>query len=209
MKLLTTTEGKALLLLCKDFATDYNAASLAQKLGLTRRGGLNVVKTLQKQGIVISRRYGKAVFYKAHLAEPYASEMVTALLMTEARQHAQRWLHQFEKLFEVAEAVIIFGSAVRNYAGAGDIDLLIVLKKEHLTAAHQIIQKENQMSVKPIHVVWQSPQDFINNLKKPDPVLLNALKFGYVLKGHKPVIRAILQAQQTHGYFAIPKPELR
>lgn len=209
MKLLTTTEGKALLLLSKDFAYNYNANMLAPKLGITRRQAINVLKTLHQEELVISRRYGRAVFYKANLAVAYARATLKMLLMTEARHHAQRWLHQLEKLFTIAEAVIIFGSAVRDYAKARDIDLLVVVREENFTVAQQLIEKENKTSVKPIHPVWQSAQDFLNNLEKPDPVLLNALKWGYVLQGHELVIKAILQVQQKYGYFAIPKPETR
>ncbi|MBI2668756.1 nucleotidyltransferase domain-containing protein [Candidatus Woesearchaeota archaeon] len=209
MKLITTTEGKALLLLYKDFASDYNANTLAAKLGITRRGALNVVKTLHQEELVISRRYGRAIFYKANLANPYGCDMVKMLLMTETQQQAQRWRHQFEKLFPITEAVIIFGSAVRDYAKARDIDLLVVVQEKHLTAAQQIVQKENKVSLKPIHVVWQSPKDFKNNIQKPDSVLLNAIKFGYVLRGYEVIIQTILQVQQGYGYFAIPKPESR
>lgn len=209
MKLLTTTAGKALLLLSKDFAHNYNANMLAPKLGITRRQVVNVLKTLHKEELVISRRYGKAVFYKVNLTASYAHATLKTLLMTEARQHAQRWLHQLEKLFTVTEAVVIFGSAARDYTKAQDIDLLVVVKEKHLAAAQQLIGKENKTSVKPIHPVWQSPQDFLKNLEKPDPVLLNTFKFGYVLQGYGLVVKAILQVQQKYGYFAIPKPEPR
>ncbi|MEK6903432.1 MAG: hypothetical protein AABW64_02185 [Nanoarchaeota archaeon] len=209
MKLLTTTEGKVLLLLCKDFTTDYNANSLANRLGITRRGAINVVKALKREELVVGKRYGKAVFYKADLTSHYVKEIVKTLLMTETKQHMQRWIHQFEKLLAVADAVIIFGSAVQNYSKARDIDLLVVFKGKNLNAARRIIEQENRSSAKPIHVVWQSPQDFISNIKKLDPVLINALKFGYVLCGYNLIVQIILQTQLKYGSFSIPKPEPR
>lgn len=209
MKLLTTTEGKALLLLCKDFSSNYNATTLAKKLGITRRGALNVVKTLRNEELVISRRYGKAVFYKANLSSPYAYEMLKTLLMTESRQHAKRWVHQFEKLFSVADSVIIFGSVIRDYTTARDIDLIVIVKEKNLSATKSIVQKENQATTKPIQVVWQTPHDFIKNIKRPDPVLLNALKFGYVLHGYSNVLQGIFHAQHRYGDFAVPPPESR
>ena len=129
--------------------------------------------------------------------------------MTETTQHMQRWIHQFEKLLAVADAVIIFGSAVQNYSKARDIDLLVVFKGKNLNAARRIIEQENRSSAKPIHVVWQSPQDFISNIKKLDPVLINALKFGYVLCGYNLIVQIILQTQLKYGSFSIPKPEPR
>ena len=75
------------------------------------------------------------------------------------------------------------------------------------------IQKEiefhSRISLKPIHLVRQSPKDFIHNLKKPDPVLLNALKSGCVLKGYEEIVEAVHKAQTIHGLFAVPEPEPR
>lgn len=209
MKLLTTNEGKVLLLICKDFATDYNANTIATKLGITRRGALNIVKTLLKEELVMSRQYGKAMFYKVNSTSSYTKEILKTILATEARQQAKRWMDQFEKLFHLTEGIIIFGSAVRNYTQAQDIDLVIVLNKKNISMAQQMVKVENNTSLKPLHVVWQSRLDFIKNISKSDPVLLNALKYGYVLHGNELVLKAILQAQECYGHFAVPKLKSR
>ncbi len=205
----TPMEEKALLLLFKEFGTNYNANSLAQKLNITRRGALKIVKHLHQQELLLSRKYGKAVFYKINFKKEYARQLLKVLLMGEVEQKARRWLFEFQELSEEAEAIILFGSMVRNEEKAHDMDLVLVVKKEKFSQAEKIVQKENRLLLKPIHPVWQLPSDIVRNLKIPDPVLLNALRFGYVLHGYDLVISAVQEAQEAHGSFAVPMPEPR
>ena len=206
---LSIKERDVLLLLFTDYSRDYNASSLSKKVGITSRGALKIVKKLREQEIVLPRQYGKAVFYKINLNNAYARQRVVVALMERAREKAKRWLYEFEKLGAYAEILIIFGSAIRNYEKAHDIDLVIVYRQEEEAAIQQEVEFRRHISLKPIHLIRQSPQDFIRNLKKPDPVLLNALRLGYVLKGYEKIVDAVDEAQKAHGLFAVPEPEPR
>ena len=68
---------------------------------------------------------------------------------------------------------------------------------------------KNRILLKPIHPVKQTPKDLIKNLKMPDPVIINALRFGYVLCGYEEIIKAVHLAQKSHGNFAVPEPKQR
>ena len=206
---LSIKERDVLLLLFADYSKDYNASSLSKKVGITSRGALKIVKKLREQEMVISRKYGKAIFYKVDLNNTYARQRVIVALMEKAREKAKRWLFEFEKLGALAEIVIIFGSAIRNYEKANDIDLVLVYQQKEEMAIQKEIEFHSRISLKPIHLVRQSPKDFIHNLKKPDPVLLNALKSGCVLKGYEEIVEAVHKAQTIHGLFAVPEPEPR
>lgn len=206
---LSIKERDVLLLLFIDYSRDYNASSLSKKVGLTRRGALKIMKKLREQEMVISRQYGRAIFYKVDLNNVYAKQRVIVALMEKAREKAKRWLFEFEKLGALAEIMIIFGSAIRNYEKANDIDLVLVYQQKEEMAIQKEVEFNRRTSLKPIHLIKQSPQDFIHNLKKPDPVLINALRLGCVLKGYEKVIDAVHEAQKVHGLFAVPEPEQR
>lgn len=209
MQPVTPTEGKVLLLLFKDFSTNYNASTLAQKINITRRGALKIVKHLHERGHLIGRKYGKGVFYKLNLAKTYTQQLLKVLLMGEAEQQTAKWQYQFRDLFQTTEAVILFGSIIRDEKKANDIDIVLVVKQGKFPAAQEQVKKENKTALKHIHPIWQLQGDIIRNLKKPDPVLVNALKFGYILHGYDFIIRVVYKAQQAHGHFAIPEPEAR
>ncbi|MBI2145914.1 nucleotidyltransferase domain-containing protein [Candidatus Woesearchaeota archaeon] len=206
---LATKEREVLLLLFKDFSKDYNANSVSKKLQMSRRGALKIVKKLEKQGLLLGRQYGKAVFYKINLNEIYARKMIEILLMEESKEKAARWLFEFKELFPQLQIIILFGSTVRDYDKAHDIDLLLVFTKTKFKTILEWITMKNRILLKPIHPINQTSQDLITNLKKPDPVVLNALRFGYVLYGYEKLIKAVYQAQQAYGNFAVPEPKSR
>ena len=209
MTSLAKTERAVLLLLFKDFTIDYNANTICKKLGVSRRGALTIVKKLKNRGLLISRRYGKSVFYKVNLAETYTCKVIEVLLMDESKENGSRWLFEFKGLFPLVSIAIIFGSAIRNYDKANDIDLVVVFTKTKFKIVTEWIADKNRILLKPIHRIIQTPQDLIKNLKMPDPVIVNALRFGYILHGYEELIAAVYQAQKAHGNFAVPEPEKR
>lgn len=206
---LAKTERAVLLLLFKDFSTDYNANLICKKLEISRRGALKIVKKLKEQELLIGRQYGKAVFYKVNLAQAYTRKVIEVLLMEESKEKGSRWLSEFKELFPQVSIAIIFGSAIRNYDKANDIDLVVVFTKKKYKTVTEWIADKNRILLKPIHRIIQTPQDLIKNLKMPDPVIVNALRFGYILHGYEELIDAVYQAQKSHGNFAVPEPEKR
>jgi len=186
----TAVEKEVVLDLFKNPKTDFNASSIAKELNRTRVGTFKALKELEKDGIVKGKRMGKAIFYKINLKDDYAKKNVETLLMEEARKK-QRWLDEFKELFEFAEIVIMFGSITKNEEKAGDIDLLIVLKEENNKKIDQVIKSKNELLLKKIHPVKQTKKDLIENIKKKDKVILNALKGGIVLHGFEKLIRVI------------------
>ena len=191
MKRLTKKESEILLYLFKDFSNNYNANSLSKKIGITPRGALKMLKNLKSQKILTSREFGKAVFYKINFGDEYIIKLMSILLMEEAREKASRWLSEFKELLECVDIAIIFGSIIRNPKTANDIDLLIVFKKERYSMIEKEINQKREISSKVIHVVKQTPDNLIKNLKKKDEVVLNIIKSGYVLQGYEKLVKII------------------
>ena len=194
MPSLTPKENEALLMLFKDFTEDYNANSLSKNVGITPRGALKILKNLHKQQLLTCKQFGKAVFYKLNLDDYYAFRTLETLLIYEAREKAPRWLAEFKELYKNIEIAIIFGSIVRNPKQANDIDLLLVFTQKNMKQVKDFIDEKNQVLVKPIHPIMQTPNDIKKNLMKKDPVVLNALRRGYVLYGYDKLIEVVKNA---------------
>tara|TARA_Y100000310_G_C20509442_1_gene728080 strand:- start:175 stop:768 length:594 start_codon:yes stop_codon:yes gene_type:complete len=191
MTSLTTKENEVLLMLFKDFTKDYNANSLSKIVGITPRGALKILKNLHKQNLLMCKKFGKAVFYKLNLEDYYTFRTIETLLIYEAREKVPRWLAEFKELFKDVEIAIIFGSIIRNPKQANDIDLLLVFTQKKMKQVKDFINEKNKILLKPIHSIMQSPNDIKKNLKKKDPVVLNALKRGYVLHGYDKLIEVV------------------
>ncbi len=191
MKGLSNKEIEILLLLFRDFSTDYNANNITKKIKITPAGAFKSLRNLEKRKLVVSKKMGKAKFYKANLDDYYSFRTMETLLINEARTNASRWIFEFRDLFDKIEIAIIFGSVIRNPEKAGDIDLLIVLKKEKNRAVNRVIEEKRKTSIKAIHAIKQTASDLNKNLKKGDRVIINAIKNGYILHGYDKLLRVV------------------
>lgn len=191
MASLTPKESVVLLTLFKEFSKNYNANSLSKQVKITPRGALKILTNLNKQKLVVNKKFGKAIFYKVNLEDYYTFRTIETLLISEAREKAARWLFEFKELFKEVEVAIIFGSIIRETKEVHDLDLLLVFPQKKLKAVKKFIGEKNKILLKPIHPVIQSQADLKNNLKKKDQVLINALKQGYVLHGYDKLIEVV------------------
>lgn len=191
MVALTNKDSEIILHIFKNFSREYNANSLSKEIEITSRGALKILKKLEGKGILIGRKMGKAIFYKPNLGDDYSIKLIETLLISEARDKASRWLHEFQEAYKSTEIVIIFGSAIRNYKDANDIDILFVLDKKHYNKINSFIEQKNKILLKPIHAIMQTTNDLQTNLEKRNSIVISAIKSGYVLCGYDKLIEVI------------------
>jgi predicted nucleotidyltransferase len=191
MKTLTEKENEALLLIFKDFTTDYNANSLSKVLNITPRGALKVLKNLQSENLLIGKKMGKAVFYKANLEDNYTQSIIQSLLIKQSMENANRWIDEFKKLYPATHIVIIYGSALRNYKEAKDIDILVIRSENNYKSIMKLIEDRGEILPKPIHPIMMLPEELEKNLNNKNPAMVNAIREGCVLHGQAKLIEVI------------------
>ncbi len=180
MRALTEKGKHIVLVLAKDFTALYNARSLSKQVGMTPRGALKALKNLELLGLVKGRPFGRAIIYKLIYNE-HARKLLPLLFFEEA-QTAARWVKDFEGF--KARALIIFGSAIRG-KGHNDVDLMMLIDQKEYELVQKQVEEKNALLVKPIHAVWQTRSDLEKNLKRSDPVVVEIIKSGIVLKGQE------------------------
>ena len=74
MKGLSDKEIEILLILTKDFSTDYNSNNITKKIGITPAGAFKAMKNLEKKRLITGKKMGKAVFYKVNLNDYFLPE---------------------------------------------------------------------------------------------------------------------------------------
>ena len=188
--MISDKEREIVMLLFKDFAASYNARSISPKAGMTPRGALKALKNLERQGFVTARPFGRAIEYKFNFSSQLAKKNIELFLLEEAELKHKRWLAEFGGLAD-AFILVLFGSAVRKEKDYNDIDLVAVVKEAKFKAMRKSIEEKQKVTAKRIHVVWQSPDDLKSNLKKKNPVMLDALRTGVVLKGQAELVEAV------------------
>lgn len=178
-----------ILSIFKSPEVEYNANSISKLLSISSMGALKIARRLEKEAIIISRELGKAKFYRLNFESDYVKGYVEFLLKREAEQaqpYVKVWIDEIRKL-KSADAAILFGSVLKRYKEAADIDVILVFSEKNFSKLKAEVEAVNQINVKKLHPVYQSRADFARNLSKKDAVLLSAVK-GIVVFGAETVI---------------------
>ncbi len=190
MILLTKNEREALLALFKDYKSPHNASSIGKLLGISRVGALKMLKRMEKQELLLSQKVGNSIVYKLNLQEEYPRQLIVFLLSDEANNY-RRWKDEFKKLFKKERIVLLFGSALRNYSKASDIDILVAAKKKDSKEIEDAINERQQILPKKIHSLIMTKEDLIANLKENKGAITEIVKTGIVLYGQGTYVEAI------------------
>jgi hypothetical protein len=141
---LTQKERETLLILFKDFTSYYNANSISKILKISHVGAQKIFKRLKKENLVIDKKIGKSIIYKLNLEDNYVSQLISFLLADEANNF-KRWKEEFKELFKKDRIVMMYGSAIKNYAQAKDIDIMIVIENKEVKEVNNIFKKKEEI----------------------------------------------------------------
>ena len=191
---LTQKERETLLILFKDFTTFYNANSISKILGISHVGAQKIFKRLLKENLLLSKKIGKSIIYKLDLDNNYASELITFLLADEANNF-KRWKEEFRQLFKKDRIIMIYGSAIKNYAQAKDIDIMLVIEKKDYKEVNKFIEEKQEVLPKKIHAIELTADDLLKNIKQRKEAVIDIVKNSVVLYGQNKYVE-ILKKQQ-------------
>ena len=187
---LTKKERETLLILFKDFTSFYNANSISKILKISHVGAQKIFKRLLKENIVTSRTIGKSIIYKLNFDNNYVSQLMTFLLADEANNF-NRWKEEFKELFKEGRIIMLFGSAIKNYAHAKDIDIMIVLDKKDVKEVETILIKKGEILPKKLHSIKLTREDLLDNLKKKQEAMIDIVKNAVIIYGQDKYLEAI------------------
>ena len=171
---------------------EYNANNIAKIIGISSMGALKIAKNLEKEGILSSRKIGRANIYKINFNNDYAKKYIKFLLKKEAEKsspYVKRWIRELEKL-KIANAIILFGSVLKKEKNAGDIDALIIVNKKNFGKVKKEIESINSLNDKKIHPVYQTKEDLRKHINERNKIILNAVK-GIIVFGEDDIIEVL------------------
>jgi len=182
MVTLTQKEKEALLILFKDFTNYYNANSISKVLGISRIGAMKMLKKFLNENLLIAQKIGKSTIYKLKLDDDYVKKLIAFLLADEANNF-KRWKDEFKGLFKKDRVVMLYGSTIKNYAKANDIDIMIVIKKGEYKDVSKIIEERQRFIPKKIHSIELVANELLNNLKQKQKSIIDIVKNAVILYG--------------------------
>ena len=179
---LTKKERETSLILFKDYTTFYNANSISKVLNISHVGAQKIFKKLLQENLVSSKTIGKSITYKLNFNENYVCQLIAFVLADEANNF-KRWKEEFKELFKKDRIVMLFGSTIKDYAHANDIDLMIVLENKEVKEINTVLKKKEEILPKELHSIKLTPSDLLENLKKRDKAFVDIIKNAIILCG--------------------------
>jgi len=187
---LTKKEREAILILFKDFTSYYNANSISKILNISHVGAQKMLKRFMNEDLVISKTIGKSIIFKLNLDNNYVLNLIIFLLADEANKY-KRWKEEFKELYKGDRIIMMFGSAIKNYAYAHDIDIMIVMGNKEIKEVNEIIKKKENILPKKLQTIKLTPEDLLENIKKRDIVVLDIIKNAIILYGHEKYVEIL------------------
>ena len=179
---LTQKERKALLILFKEFTIFYNANSISKVLDMSHVGAQKIFKRLYNNNIIVYQKIGKSIIYKLKIDDDYARKLVAFLLVDEANNF-KRWKEEFKDLFKEDRIVMLYGSTIKNYKDAKDIDIMIVMNEKDVKEVNKILNEKQKLLPKKLHTIKLTPNDFLKNLKNKNKAIIDIVKNAVILYG--------------------------
>ena len=188
---LTQKEREALLILFKDFSMFYNANSISKILDISHVGAQKIFKRLLNENLVIDKKIGKSITYKPRLEDDYVCKLISFLLADEANSKFKRWKEEFKELFKKERIVMLFGSTIKNYETARDIDVMIVIEKKDYGEVKKIIDEKQAILPKKIHSIESTGEDLIKNIKNRQEAIMDIIKNAIILYGQESYVEVM------------------
>ncbi|MBI4152624.1 hypothetical protein HY495_02840, partial [Candidatus Woesearchaeota archaeon] len=160
MKEITKAEMDIVLELVKSPEVDYNANSLAKVVGITAMGALKILKRLENESILKSKKIGKALIYRLNFENSYARRYVALIISREslhANPQVKRWIEELRKI-KNADIIVLFGSVLEK-SNPNDIDVLLITDQKRFPKLQLEIKELNEINIKKIHPMYQTYED--------------------------------------------------
>lgn len=183
MTSLTKKEKEALIILFKDFTSFYSANSISKIMSISHVGAQKIFKRLYSSNILKFERIGKSIIYKLRLEDDYVCKLISFLLADEANKH-KRWMEEFNELYKEGRTIVIFGSVLKNYEKANDIDIMIIENKKD-EKIRKIIDEKDKILSKKIHLIQITYPNLMGNIKKKNKTIIDIIKNSIILYGQE------------------------
>lgn len=195
--ILTTNEKNVLRFLSAKPGADHSINDVAKACNITPNGTFKVLRKLEKEGVLKAKHISNIKAYKPDFEnEKTASVYELAFMPDILEGRVKLRLDDLKQLKAVTKACIVFGSYVTEKQKPNDLDALFIVEKNNFENYKKALAKAQDITPVKIHDVVQTTQDMLQNLKKEDTIVTEALHRGVVLWGFDTIVHVIKHATE-------------
>ncbi len=172
-----------------NFGKEVSIRELANEIGLVPANVSEILKELEKAGVLSSKQIGRSVVFRLNAEQHLVKNLIVPLFRDERKvlEEAMMFISKSVDAKEVSLA--LFGSVARKEERFGsDFDLLVVVKnKDDVQALENLL-----LDISPefslhfgnhLSPVVISRSDFASRYKKGDKLIRNICRDGHVFHG--------------------------
>jgi hypothetical protein len=163
---------------------------LSKLLNISHVGTQKLLKRLKEDKLVISKEIGKSIVYRPDMENEYAKKLIAFLLVDEANKF-QRWKDEFRELNKNGRIILVYGSMLKNYDKADDIDIMIVINENEAKEVDKIIRAKQEILPKRIHAIKLTKNDFQKNILNKQEAIVDIVKTAIILYGEEKYVEIL------------------
>jgi hypothetical protein len=161
-----------LKLLASDPLKRLYQREVARKAGVSVGKTNQILRSLEREEIVLREHVGRVDLYRFNLQSPLARHLKVVFILHETGGLAK-------SLRSVTDRVILYGSSAEGSdTNESDIDLLVVINEKE--GAHRTIRHAARSMGRTVSPIILSPMEF-SSLKKKDPAFYEQVSRGITL----------------------------
>ena len=170
---------------------------LSNEINISAGSAYKVLTKFEKENVLTPHPISNIVTYHFNFDNEKTIPVLELAYMTDTFEgRIKMRAKEFLPLKEVTLLCIFFGSYITSKAKPSDLDVLFVVEKEKYEAYKQSLAKIQDITPVKIHDIVQTQNDLVQNLKKHDPIVVDAIQSGIVLWGHDTLVEVIKNANQ-------------
>ncbi len=170
---------------------------LGNKLNISAGSAFRVLAKFEREGIITPHTISNITTHLFNFDNEKTKptiELIYAPTTLEGRIKMRE--RDLEPLKKVTEMCLLFGSYITSKPNPSDIDVLFVLSREKFTDYKKTLEKVQLITPIKIQDVIQTKEDLIQNIKKKDKIIADALKKGIALWGFELLAEVIKDARK-------------
>ncbi len=182
--------------LFRNIPSKFNVNQIARGLKISVGSAYKILKSLRKNGILVSESIGNAIYYALNLENKETKNIVELVLIDSKNKSlgknssAAIYAKDLKEAERFSKAAILFGSILEK-KDANDIDVLFIINKGKAKAVEDFCMKLSNLRPKRVNPLSMTASDFKKNIKKQDRVVADILKKGIILFGEDVVMNAL------------------
>ena len=188
--MITEKQSKVLKFLATGSYSENYINNIARECDLAVSGSQWILNNLEEQNIVIHQDIGNLKSYNINFNDK-SKDFLSLAYSEKLNDKMENRKRELEPLKEVSKISIVFGSYLHK-KDPNDMDMLFILDKtsDYRNFNEKLGHLRHIIPVK-IHAVLQTRKDLIENIKKKDKIVIEALRKGILLWGNKYMVEVL------------------